>query len=179
MKKLAGRSLLTHWLLSILLVVLALDCSSVSAAGARDAAKTPRLNMTLRDGKLTAQIRTAPLHKVIEEIGRLTGAEVRWLSQGEEDQVSAEFADLPLYEALETILKENFTLSYTIFGKEKKLTGIWILSSGKRSESVLIRQSITATTLSMLHEGYAENAPEWGRTRARKDPKDRVEREEW
>jgi hypothetical protein len=179
MKNLARISVLIHALLSMLLVVLALDSSPVFAGGA-PYAKTPPFKMTLKDGKLTAQIQTAPLHKVIEEIGRLTGAEIRWLTHEEEDQVSAEFIDLPLYEVFETILKENFTLSYTIFGKEKKLTGIWILSNGKRSEPVPTPRAITATNgFSMLQEGYAENAPEWGRTRARKDPKNRVEREEW
>ena len=33
--------------------------------------------------------------------------------------------------------------------------------------------------LSMVQEVHAENTSEWDRTRARKDPKERVEREEW
>ena len=176
MKNPARRSLLIHELLSMLLVVLALDSSPASAAGAPSAAKTLPFKMTLKDGKLTAQIRTAPLHKVIEEIGRLTGAEVRWLTQEEENPVSADFTDLPLHEVLETILKKNFTLSYTFVGNDKKLIGIWILSSGKRSESVPTPEA--TKSLSMVQEGHAENAGEWDRARVIKDVNAKVEEKE-
>jgi hypothetical protein len=153
METLAGRSLLTHRLLSMLLVVLALDSSAVFAGDVSSAAKTPPFKMTLNAGKLTAQIHTAPLRKVVEEISRLAGAEVRWLTHEDEDPVSAEFTDLPLDEALEMILKKNFTLSYTHIGVDKKLTGIWIAS---RSESKRTFESTDG--LSIIREAHSENA---------------------
>jgi hypothetical protein len=177
MKRLAKRFLLTHGLLSIFWLVIARDSSAVFAGGAPDAAKAPPFKMTLKDGKLSAQIRTAALRSVIMEISRLTGAEVRWLSQEEEDPVSAEFTDRPLHEVLERILKKNFTLSYTFVGNDKKLIGIWIASRGGRSEPAPTPDA--TNSLSMVQERHAENAPGWDRTRARKDPKVRVEREEW
>jgi hypothetical protein len=127
MKKLAGRSFLTYCLLAVVLS-LGLGSAPVSAGGPRGAAKSTSLRMTLKDGKLTAEIRIAPLHKVIEEISRLTGAEVRGLNQGGDEPVSVEFTDLSINEALERILKTNFTLSYTFSGRKRRLTEIWILS---------------------------------------------------
>jgi hypothetical protein len=175
MKNVARRSLLTPWLLIVLLVVLALESSPVSAAEASGAAKAPRFKMTLREGKLTARIHTAPLRKVIEEISGLTGAEVRWLTQEEEeDPVSAEFTDLPLDEALENILKKNFTLSYTFVGNDKKLVGIWIAS---RSES---RRTFEAmNSLSIMRDAPPENARERDTTGIKKDATANVGGNEW
>jgi hypothetical protein len=177
MKNLARISVLIHALLSMLLVVLALDSSPVFAGGAPDTAKTRPFKMTLKDGKLTAQIRTAPLGKVIEEISRLTGAEIRWLSQEQDDPVSVEFTDLPLDEALERILKRNFTHSYTFTGNDKTLIGIWIASSGARSESVPTPDA--TNSLSIIKEAYSENVLESDRGGIKKDVTARIERTEW
>jgi hypothetical protein len=89
---------------------------------------------------------------VIMEVSRLTGADVRWLTQQDEDPVSAEFTDVPLDEALEMILKKNFTLSYTYIGNDKKLTGIWIAS---RSESKITFENTDG--LSIIREAHLEN----------------------
>jgi hypothetical protein len=170
MKTLAKTFFLIHGLLGMLLVVLALDSSSVSAAEARGAAKIPPFKMRLKDGKLTAQISTAPLRSVIMEISRLAGAEVRWLTQEEDNPVSAEFTDLPLHEALETVLRENFTLSYTVVGSDKKLVGIWIAS---RSE--FRRTFETTNSLSITRGSHPENAQERDLTRivtAKLEPKE-------
>jgi hypothetical protein len=145
MKKLAGRSFLTYCLLGVVLS-LALGSAPVSAVGPRDAAKSTSLKMILKDGRLTVQILAAPLHKVIEEISRLTGAEVRWLNQGREEAVSVEFTDLSINEALERILKTNFALSYTFSGKERRLTGIWILS---REHAPVVREAARAGLLGL------------------------------
>jgi hypothetical protein len=150
------------------LLILALISSPVFADGA-SSAKTPPFKMTLKDGKLTSQIHTAPLRKVIEEISRLAGAEVRWLTQ-DEDFVSAEFADLPLDEALEMILKKNFTLSYDFTGNNKKLTGIWVAS---RSESM---QTFEATNnFSRIKQPYLENGLDSERAGMKKDVTAKIE----
>jgi hypothetical protein len=66
----------------------------------------------------------------MEEMSRVSGARVRWLSdQAEEKRVSVEFTALPLPEALRRILREmNFLLFYTSTGNSVKLTEVWILS---------------------------------------------------
>jgi hypothetical protein len=68
----------------------------------------------------------------MEEVSRLSGAQVRWLSQDGEEPVSVEFTALPLPEALRRILGEkNFMLFYASVGGEKRLAQIWISSSRK------------------------------------------------
>jgi hypothetical protein len=119
-----------RWLHGIL-VSLILSTGPGGAAHALDpaAAFSPG-QIALQDGKLTAQIVAAPLRQVMEEMSRLSGARVRWLSgQAEEKPVSVEFTALPLPEALQRILREmNFLLFYTSTGKGVKLTEIWISS---------------------------------------------------
>ena len=86
----------------------------------------------LQDGKLTARIKVAPLRQVMEEISRLSGARVRWLSQGGDEPVSVEFPPLPFPEALRRILGEkNFLLFYSSSGEGPRLARIWISSKGK------------------------------------------------
>jgi hypothetical protein len=83
--------------------------------------------LTLQDGKLTAQIASLSLHQVMEEISRLSGAEVLWLGQEEEEQISAEFSAIPFAEALRRLLGErNFMLFYVGAGQKTRLAQIWI-----------------------------------------------------
>ena len=93
--------------------------------------------ITLQDGRLTAQVVATPLRQVMEEMSRVSGARVRWLSgQAEEKPVSVEFSALPLPEALRRILREmNFLLFYTSTGNSVKLTEVWILSGIGRSQA--------------------------------------------
>src|SRR5439155_5484524 len=46
---------------------------------ARPAAGAPSLNMALHEGLLTADVAGTPVSRVMQEVGRLTGAAVRWL----------------------------------------------------------------------------------------------------
>jgi len=98
-------------------------------------APLPR-QITLQDGRLTAQVVATPLRQVMEEMSRVSGARVRWLSgQAEENPVSVEFTAIPLPEALRRILKEmNFLLFYTSTGNSTKLTEVWILSGIGKSQ---------------------------------------------
>ena len=173
MKKLANR---VFWmrLLGVMLLLITSAKPPVFAAGAASASKTPLVKMTVNGGKLSAQIKAAPLRAVIMEVSRLTGAEVFWLSRRDEDLVSANFSELPLNEALERILNTNFALSYMLMGNDRKLAAIRI---GSRSE--FERKSGTTTTLSIIREAYPENTKEPAWPWARKDVTARIERNDW
>ena len=90
---------------------------------------TPIL-ITLHEGKLSAQVADTPLWQVLAEVGRLSNTQVLWLNdEGKERQVSVEFADLPLAEGLERILRhKNFVLFYAQTPTEERLTQIWVSS---------------------------------------------------
>jgi hypothetical protein len=118
------------WLWSFLTTVLVLLPRLLTAAPSPDSASRafPAV-LTLQDGKLTAHISSLPLHQVMEEVSRLSGAEVLWLGQEEEEQISAEFSAIPLAEALRQLLGEkNFMLFYVGAGQETRLAQIWISS---------------------------------------------------
>jgi hypothetical protein len=122
----------SRWLRGIL-VSLALSTGPVGATYALGpAAVIVPGQIALQEGKLAAKIVAAPLRQVMEEVSRLSGAQVRWLStQVEERPVSVEFTALPLPEALGRILGEtNFLLFYTTVGEGTKLTQIWISAKG-------------------------------------------------
>jgi hypothetical protein len=138
------------------------------AAGGRDVS-TPaaRLEMAFRDGRLTARVVAAPLHEVMAEIGRLTGAKVRWLNQYGDERVSLQLADVPLDVALEKILQKNFTLSYASSGI---LTGIWISSRGTGGEPAGGPQAGAVTNRLIAVEDRGEPPTGRNQPRARTDP---------
>lgn len=145
----------SHWLLGIV-VSLALGSVPVRATYALGptAVNFPG-QMTLQDGKLTARIMAAPLRQVMEEVSRLSGAQVLWLSQAGEEPVSVEFSALPFSEALRRILGErNFLLFYTTMGEEGRLIQIWISSGGTgRGQPVLIPQPVSQWETTQVTEG--------------------------
>lgn len=103
------------------------------AAGAASAAEPVAVNfpgkITLLDGKLTAQVISASLRQVMEEVSKLSGAQVYWLSHDDDTMVSMEFADLPFSEALRRILGEkNFAFSFTSTKTGERLLQIWVFS---------------------------------------------------
>jgi hypothetical protein len=69
---------------------------------------------------------------MMEEISRLSGAQVRWLdAEVREQAVSVEFMALPLPEALRRILRTtNFLLVSTSVSGRTQLTQIWITARG-------------------------------------------------
>jgi hypothetical protein len=108
-----------------------------SAAGMRQAGEATSFEMTLREGKLTARIAAFPLRHVMDELGRLSGAEVRWLDQQEDAEVSVQFSDLSLEKALARILENNFLLVYPSSAEERPLPAeIWLWSRWREATAV-------------------------------------------
>ena len=97
---------------------------------AKEASSTPvAKKIEFRNGKLTVRLTNASLRRTLEEVGRLSNAEIVWLQPVGEDTVSAAFTALPVPEALERLLHgKNFLLFYTNGGKEGKLSQVWISS---------------------------------------------------
>lgn len=95
--------------------------------------------LTLLDGKLTAQIMSASLRQVMEEVSKLSGAQVHWLSHEDQDtRVSVEFADLPLSEALRRILGDkNFAFSFTSTKDGERLLQVWVFSKRQAQEQAV------------------------------------------
>ena len=85
--------------------------------------------LNLHNGKLTAHIARTPLRQVINEVGRLSGAQIRWFDQADDHAVSVHFTALPVVEALERLLpRKNFLLLYASPAQDARLTEIWITS---------------------------------------------------
>jgi len=73
--------------------------------------------------QLTVRLARAPVGEVLDEIGRTSGAEIR--GQPNPREVSAEFEDVPLPDALHRLLgNQNFTLKY---GEKGRLVAIDLL----------------------------------------------------
>jgi hypothetical protein len=89
--------------------------------------------LTWQDGQLTAQLGATPLEQVMQEVSRLSGAQVVWLPGVERElPVAVEFTALPLAEALRRILNgKNFMLFYATTTEGMRLRRIWISSPGK------------------------------------------------
>src|SRR6266705_2807580 len=64
------------------------------------AAGATSLTMALHGGLLTADVAGTPVSRVMQEVGRLTGAEVRWLGAVGEEPISVRFTDVPLADAI-------------------------------------------------------------------------------
>ncbi len=153
----------SRWLQGIL-VSLVLSTGLVDAAYALGpaAAALPG-QLSLQDGKLTARLIATPLRQVMEEVSRLSGARVRWLSsQAAEKPVSVGFTALPLPEALRRILGEtNFLLFYAPGGEGTTLTQIWISSKGTGGgQPGFPPRLATQAPLSPASDSQSENAVE-------------------
>src|SRR5262245_60152450 len=101
--------ILRGWLLGAFLIVTMSDSLVYAAEVQSSAAANLSGKIILQDERMTARIIAIPLRQVMEEIGRLSGARVWWMSQGGEEPVSVAFLALPLSEALRRILgQKNF-----------------------------------------------------------------------
>lgn len=118
-----------RWILYVLGSVF-LASVLISISHAREhASKAFSGTLVLEDGKVTAQLNAVSLHHVLQEFGRLSGAQIRWLGPAGESTVSVDFADLSLSEAFRRLLGgKNFMLFYTSEGEELQLTRIWVSS---------------------------------------------------
>ena len=92
--------------------------------------------LTLRDGKVSAQLNAVPLGQVMAEVSRLSGVQVVWVDDTSRLRpVSVGFTNLPLLRALDRLLGEtNFMLFYTGDPRNTKLTHIWIAAQRQRAE---------------------------------------------
>ncbi len=137
----------TRWLYRTL-AVLVLSTGPIGTTYALSpTAITAPEQISVQDGKLTARLVATPLRQVMEELSRVSGAQVRWLNgQAAEKSVSVEFTALLMPEALRRIFGEiNFLLFYTGAGKSLKLTEIWISSktqSHSASDSVPLSEKL-------------------------------------
>jgi len=95
-----------------------------------------KLEVTLENGTLTAQLLRAPLRRVLEEIGNVTGAEVRGLEVAGNETISVSFAQLPLQEAIERILRtKSFALVTTGADGHMGVTRIVIIGLAQASDA--------------------------------------------
>jgi hypothetical protein len=82
--------------------------------------------LKLQDGLLTAHVTATPLQRVLSEVSRLSGAKVVWLGQHDNRQVSVDFKDVPVTEALQRLLgPNNFFLFYASAADKARLKEIW------------------------------------------------------
>jgi hypothetical protein len=141
-----------RWAVFFLILLLGYFPKTVAqAAGTNVAPNSERIE--LKDGQFTVRLANASLHRVIDEVGRLSGAEIEivWLKQMREETVSVEFTALPFVEALERILKEkNFLLVYTAQGEEGKLAQIWISSSLGEKETPLVHAVAAESSMTLV-----------------------------
>jgi len=93
--------------------------------------------MVLQNGKLTAQIPSAPLKQVMDEFSRITGISVLWKEREIERTVSAEFSDRSPVEAAINILHgESYILFSSSNEKEEGLSGIMVLPRADESKGL-------------------------------------------
>jgi hypothetical protein len=89
--------------------------------------------MALHGGLLTADVAGTPVSRVMQEVGRLTGAEVRWLGDAGEEPISVRFTDVPLADAIARLLgTRSFLLFASAVGAPGPVTRVVILASGER-----------------------------------------------
>jgi type II secretory pathway component GspD/PulD (secretin) len=129
------------WLHGILVSLVLSSLPVCAAYAANPAAVSLPGKITLQDGKMTARIVAAPLRQVLEEVSKLSGTQVRWLSLDGEEAVSVEFTDLPFSEALRRILGEkDFVLFYPSARERARLPQIWIYPRGQAGGQLVVIQ---------------------------------------
>ena len=97
------------------------------------AAGATSLTMALHGGLLTADVAGTPVSRVMQEVGRLTGAEVRWLGAVGEEPISVRFTDVPLADAIARLVgPRSFLLVASAAGALPPITRVVILASGER-----------------------------------------------
>jgi len=85
--------------------------------------------MSFESGKLTAEVSGAPLARVLDEVARLTGAEVRGLGNAGREAVSASFAGLDFQDAIQRLVRtRSFVLVTAGTDPHTRLVRIAILN---------------------------------------------------
>ena len=121
-------SLFSHSLARVSTLGGILLCGNILVAAA---ASNPLDAVALHDGKLSVHLTGTPLREALAEVSRLSHTEIVWLSsEGQEEAVSVEFADLPLLEGLERILqRKNFLVFYVPEPSGLHVTQVWVASN--------------------------------------------------
>ena len=141
---------LNHRLLGLLVGLAVSETSLGTADVYRSVTDKVPEKLLFQDGRLTARITRTPLRQVMDEISRLSGAQVHWLGPGAEEAVTVQFANTPLPRALKLILGEkNFLLLYSSAKNDAKLTQIWISPAGRGNGQVPLAPlaRVSASTL--------------------------------
>jgi hypothetical protein len=103
------------------LLAVGLACFTTSAATAD---RPLRQHLTYRNDRLSAHLARVPLEEVMIDLGHASGAEV-YGPVHEPRDISAEFDDVPLVEALHRLLgDQNFVVKY---GKDGRLRAVKLL----------------------------------------------------
>jgi hypothetical protein len=103
-----------------------------------------------------------PLRQVMAEISRLNNARIVWLSgEGQEEQVSVQFTDLPLVEGLQRILQQkNFILFYEQRSTGAQVTQIWISSDRNAAQPQVPQEApVKVSPLKRAETGTEQNGP--------------------
>ena len=145
MNRLSPIKQLVSWIpdscFTIIILILFLGISTDGAANEPEpsAGSFPG-KITFLDGKLTAQIVSASLRQVMEEVSKLSGARVHWQNHDDGNAVvSVEFNDLPFSDALKRILGEkNFIFFYASTNEVNNLPQVWILSKKSAEEHLAL-----------------------------------------
>jgi hypothetical protein len=130
--------------------------------------------ITLQEGKLSVYTAGMPLQQVLEEVSQLSHTQLVWLTtEGREELISAEFADLPVAEGIERLLRQkNFVLFYAQTSSGSQLTQIWIGSGQKRTQPPAPQDAAAKPPRSFtgkkLSGEQADSPPPLGRTALQK-----------
>lgn len=120
---------------------------------AANATETIRLEMQLRDGRLSAHVVEAPFTMVLAEIARLSGASVTGVDPADVAPRTVTFSDLPLADALERLLHgRNHLLVYGNDARGARVRRIVLLDGGTTDLTSAARPAESAATT-------PENAP--------------------
>lgn len=116
-----------RWLLATH-VALSLFAATLGSASARGEARTSSsCLLRARDGMLSGRLVAAPLHDVMREVSRLTGARVDWLGQPGDEPITLAFDSLPLEGALGRILAHRAHVMASAGAASRAMvTRIWI-----------------------------------------------------
>lgn len=95
---------------------------STAGPAVAHATDTTRLEMQLRDGRLSAHVVAAPFTEVLAEIASLSGASVIGVDPADVATTTIRFRDLPLADALERLLRGRSYL--LLYGNDRSGSGV-------------------------------------------------------
>ena len=121
----------------------------LTAAGPVAASATDpiRLELQLRDGRLSAHVVGAPFTRVMAEIATLSGASVTGVDAADVAPTTVTFSDLPLADALERLLQgRNHLLVYANDARGVRVRRIVLLAGGTTDSTHAARPAESGQT---------------------------------